>query len=142
MSKGWVTPLASPFSAAKSKQVLAVHAVDADCYWWNKWSAVICTSRTPPTGESLLEKLRYVAVGVGEIAGGSVAVIGGDNKPSTCCKALNKAPELFTGQLLFGIVSEDFEASTRPGAVMDFAVGPLVPYASTHRAPGGSGSSH
>ena len=127
MSKGWVSPLASPFSAAKGEQVLAVHAVDAECYGRNRWSAVICASSAPPAGEGLLEKLRYVTVGIGEMAGGSVAVIRGDNKPSTCCKALNKAPELFTGQLLFGIVSEDFEASTRPGAVMDFAVGPLVP---------------
>lgn len=127
MSKGWVSSLASPFSAAKGEQVLAVHAVDADCYGRNKWSAVICTSRTPPTGEGLLEKLRYVTVGVGEMAGGSIAVIGGDNKPSTCCKAFDKAPELFIGQLLLGIVGEDFKATARPGALMDFAVGPLVP---------------
>ena len=61
-------------------------------------------SGTTTASEGFLEKSADLAVGIGEVAGRCVAVIGGDDQPSAGRQAFDEGPEVIAGEL-FGCVT-------------------------------------
>ena len=78
-----VTALTAPLSAAHSQQMCAVLAVDLQRDWRNEGACVTIPCLAASAGKSLLEVGSNLTIGIGEVAGGCVTVIRGDDQAPT-----------------------------------------------------------
>ena len=108
-----VSALAAPLSAPKGQQVSAVRAIDLERNRRHERAGFAGARGAAPAGEGLLEELANLAVGIREVAGGGVAVIGGDDHPSPGGQALDKSPEVIAAELVVGVAGQRVEALAR-----------------------------
>lgn len=99
-----VAALALPLPAAKGQKMSAVRAVDLQCHGWRERAGFTGARGAAPAGEGFLEELTNLAIGVGEVARGGIAVVGGDDQPPSGCQALDEGPEVIAAEL-FGRVT-------------------------------------
>ncbi len=80
-----------------------------------------------PAGEGFLEELADLAISVRELAGGGVAVVGGDDQTPSGRQAFDEGPEVVAAQLIGCVAGQCVEALPRTSTVVQLAIGPLVP---------------
>lgn len=89
-----VAALAFPFPATNGQKVGAVRAVDLKCDRRHERANFTGARGAAPAGEGFLEELANLTIGVREVAGGGIAVIGGDDALCPVTKRSTKAQKL------------------------------------------------
>ena len=63
---------------------------------------------------------------IGEVTGGGVAVIRGNDQAPSSGEALNEGPKVITGKLLRSVLGQQFQTLAR-AVVVQFGVWPVMP---------------
>lgn len=127
MGQGRVAALALPLPATNRQKVSPVRAVDPDCHRRDKGAGIAGTCRAASAGEGLFEELAHLAIGIGKVAGGGIAMVGGDYQSSSGGQSLDKGPEVIAAQLFGCVTGQRVEALAGARAIVNFAVRPVMP---------------
>lgn len=122
-----VAALALPLPAAHRQTVFAVWALDLKRDWRNEWTRITAAFGAASAGKGRLEELAYLAVCIGEVAGGGVAMVRRNDQPTAGCETFNERPEIVAGELIGGVTNQGIEPLTSDSAIMNLAVWPMVP---------------